>query len=253
MKKLKIFSIIALAVIIAGGSYLLYMFKFKEYDVADEEVKEIVEKEPYKVELPGGITILMDENGDVIEETTEGTEPGGNSGASNSNTQTVSGPTSTASNSNNASTPSQSTQSTGKGASSGNASSPKPSGSGTDSTLKSESVVTIMEKYRPAMEGLESQADTKINALVGRAKTEYSTKKANGESIDYGYFYNKYMAAAKDLEGNTDKVFNAVLKAVEKDLAANGHDQSQAKAMKKEYEAKKKARRDGILSKAMGN
>ena len=51
MKKLKIFSIIALVVIIAGGSYLLYMFKFKEYDVADEEVKEIVEKEPYKVEL----------------------------------------------------------------------------------------------------------------------------------------------------------------------------------------------------------
>ena len=250
MKKLKVFSIIALAVILAGGGYLLYLFNFKEYDVADEEVKEIVEKEPYKVELPGGITILMDENGEVIEETTEGTESGGNSEASNSNMQTVSGPTSTASNSNNASTPSQGN---GKSASSGITSSPKPSGSGTNSNLQSESVDTIMEKYRPAMEGLESQADSKINALVGRAKTEYSSKKANGESIDYGYFYNKYMAAAKDLEGNTDKVFNAVLKAVEKDLAANGHDQSQAKAMKKEYEAKKKARRDGILSQAMGN
>ncbi|MCM3356548.1 hypothetical protein [Psychrobacillus sp. MER TA 171] len=250
MKKLKVFSIIALAVIIAGGGYLLYLFNFKEYDVADEEVKEIVEKEPYKVELPGGITILMDENGEVVEETTEGTEPNGTTGTSDGDTQAVSGPASAASNSNNASTPSQST---GKTASSGTSSSPKPSVGGTDSTLQSESVDTIMEKYRPAMEGLESQADTKINALVGRAKTEYSTKKANGESIDYGYFYNKYMAAAKDLEGNTDKVFNAVLKAVEKDLAANGHDQSQAKAMKKEYEAKKKARRDGILSQVMGN
>ena len=250
MKKLKVFSLIVLIVILAGGGYLLYLFNFKEYDVADEEVKEIVEKEPYKVELPGGTTILMDENGEVIEETTESTESGGTTEASNSNNQAVSDPPSSASSSNSTS---NSTKETGKTASSGNTSSPKPSGSGTNSNLQSESVDTIMEKYRPAMEGLESQADSKINALVGRAKTEYSSKKANGESIDYGYFYNKYMAAAKDLEGNTDKVFNAVLKAVEKDLAANGHDQSEAKAMKKEYEAKKKARRDGILSQAMGN
>lgn len=48
MKKFKIFAIIVLVLIIAGGSYLLYMFKFKEYDVADEEVKEIVEKNHIK-------------------------------------------------------------------------------------------------------------------------------------------------------------------------------------------------------------
>ncbi|MEK4244508.1 hypothetical protein MKZ20_04085 [Psychrobacillus sp. FSL K6-2684] len=226
MKKLKIFAIIVLVLIIAGGSYLLYTFKFKEYDVADDEVKEIVEKEPYKVELPGGAAISMDENGEVIEEEGTSGETAGNNAVD------------------------------GNGESSNNVTGNDgaDNSSGTSSGSSNETTVAaIKEKYTPALEGLEDQADTKVNALIVKAKKEYVDKQANGEKINVGYFYNKYMAAAKDLEGNTDKVFDAVLNAVEKDLAANGFDKTEAKAMEEEYEAKKKARRDSILKKALGN
>ncbi|WP_342578083.1 hypothetical protein [Psychrobacillus sp. FSL K6-2843] len=233
MKKLKIFAIIVLVLIIAGGSYLLYTFKFKEYDVADDEVKEIVEKEPYKVELPGGATISMDENGEVIEEEGTSEETAGDN-AADGNESSGSG---------NGESPNNVTGNGGADNSSGTS-----SGSSNETT-----VAAIKEKYTPALEGLEDQADTKVNALIVKAKKEYVDKQANGEKINVGYFYNKYMAAAKDLEGNTDKVFDAVLNAVEKDLAANGFDKTEAKAMEEEYEAKKKARRDSILKKALGN
>ena len=226
MKKLKIFAIIVLVLIIAGGSYLLYTFKFKEYDVADDEVKEIVEKEPYKVELPGGAIISMDENGEVIEEEGTSGEAAGNNAVD------------------------------GNGESSNNVTGNDgaDNSSGTSSGSSNETTVSaIKENYTPALEGLENQADTKVNALIVKAKKEYVDKQANGEKINVGYFYNKYMAAAKDLEGNTDKVFDAVLNAVEKDLAANGFDKTEAKGMEEEYEAKKKARRDSILKKALGN
>ncbi|SFQ51457.1 hypothetical protein SAMN05421670_2394 [Psychrobacillus psychrotolerans] len=252
MKKFKIFLIVALVVILVGGGYLLYMFKFKEYDVADEEVTEIV-SEPYKVELPDGSTILIDENGEIIEETTEGNKITTSSANTNSNGGTTNGST----NSSNGQTSDQSTGSSGNtnNSSSNNTSSGnnKNTGSnaGNNNTNAPTTVASIKDKYRPSFEGLEAQADSKINALIGRAMSEYSTNKANGEGVDFGYFYNKYMSAANGLEANTDTIFNAVIGAVEKDLAANGYDKSYAQSFRDEYEATKKARRDSILSKAL--
>ncbi|TQR12705.1 hypothetical protein [Psychrobacillus soli] len=219
MKKLKIFLIVALVIILGAGGYLLYMFKFKEYDVADKEVSEIV-GDPYKVELPDGSTLVIDEKGEIVEET------------ATSEVNTV--------------------------ATSGEKLDGKTAEPGTDSTTNTSStekptVASIKDKYRPALEGLEAQADSKINALIGRAVSEYSGKKADGEKVDFGYFYNKYTAAAGDLEASTDTVFHAVLKAVEKDLAVNGYDKTYAQSFKDEYEATKKARRDGILKKALDN
>lgn len=252
MKKFKIFLIVALVVILVGGGYLLYMFKFKEYDVADEEVTEIV-SEPYKVELPDGSTILIDENGEIIEETTEGNKITTSSANTNSNGGTTNGST----NSSNGQTSDQSTGSSGNtnNSSSNNTSTGnnKNTGSnaGNNNTNAPTTVASIKDKYRPSFEGLEAQADSKINALIGRAMSEYSTNKANGEGVDFGYFYNKYMSAANGLEANTDTIFNAVIGAVEKDLAANGYDKSYAQSFRDEYEATKKARRDSILSKAL--
>lgn len=218
MKKFKVFLLVALVIVLGAGGYLLYMFQFKEYEVADETVKEIVE-EPYKVELPDGSTIVIDENGEVVIESATSEE--------GSNTETTAEP------------PSNST-SAGNGT------------TGTTTSTEEPTVVIIKDKYKPALEGLEGQADAKINALVGRAKSEYQDKQANGEKIDYGYFYNKYMSAANDLEANTDTTFDAVLNVVENDLAANGYDESYAQSFKEEYEATKKARRDSLLNKALG-
>lgn len=252
MKKLKIFLIVALVVILVGGGYLLYMFKFKEYDVADEEVTEIV-SEPYKVELPDGSTILIDENGEIIEETTEGNKIPTSAANTSSNSGTASD------GSTNSSNGQASDQSTGSSSNKNNSSSNNTtSGNNTNTgsnagsnTNAPTTVASIKDKYRPSFEGLEAQADSKINALIGRAMSEYSTNKANGEGVDFGYFYNKYMSAANGLEANTDTIFNAVIGAVEKDLAANGYDKSYAQSFRDEYEATKKARRDSILSKAL--
>ncbi|MFF2753490.1 hypothetical protein ACFVR1_06980 [Psychrobacillus sp. NPDC058041] len=228
-RKLKIFLLIALILILGAGSYILYELKFKTYDVADDEVTEIV-ADPYTVELPDGSKITIDENGNVIEEK-----------ASVLHTQTADNSTTN--------------ETTSSGISEGQASGQTLT-SGVSTTTNNESIKptvgSIKEKYIPAFTGLETQADSKINALVGRAKSEYLDKQAKGESINFGYFYNKYMAAAKDLEASTDKVFNGVLGAVEKDLTKNGFDKSYAQSFKTDYDAAKKARRDGILSKALG-
>ncbi|SER71271.1 hypothetical protein [Psychrobacillus sp. OK032] len=235
MKKLKIFFIVALVIILGAGGYLLYMFKFKEYDVADEEVSEIV-ADPYKVELPDGSTLIIDEQGEVVVEETGSSE-------NNTNTVTTSGSA-------------NSEKLAGKTAgSSTDLTSTENNTSGTTTTSSNEkpTVASIKDKYRPALEGLEAQADSKINALIGHAVSEYNGKKANGEKVDFGYFYNKYTAAAGNLEASTDTVFYAVIGAVEKDLAANGYDKSYAQNFKDEYEATKKARRDGILKKALGS
>ncbi|MDI2587678.1 hypothetical protein OR571_11275 [Psychrobacillus sp. NEAU-3TGS] len=237
MKKLKIFLIAALVIILAGGGYLLYMFKFKEYDVADEEVSEIV-ADPYKVELPDGTALVIDEQGKVVIGETEASDNNTNTSATSSptNEEKLGGKT--------AGTSTDSTSPVNNS-----------SGTGTSTTSSTEkpTVASIKDKYRPAFEGLEAQADTKINALIGRAVTEYNSKKASGEKVDFGYFYSKYTAAAGDLEASTDTVFHAVIGAVEKDLAANGYDKSYAQSFKDEYEATKKARRDGILKKALGS
>ena len=65
-KKLKIFLSVFVIILVAAGSYLLYTFKFKEYDVADEEVEQIV-KNPYEIELPDGTKLTLDEDGGVAD------------------------------------------------------------------------------------------------------------------------------------------------------------------------------------------
>lgn len=225
MKKLKIFLIVSVVILLGAGSYLLYMFKFKEYDVADESVAEIV-SEPYKVDLPDGGTILIGENGDIVE--------GNGVAEENTNTNSVS-------------------PSTQKETLAGKTAGPTPNSPSSNTSTTKPTVATLKEKYRPAFEGLQAQADAKINALVGRAVSEYNDKKSSGEGVDFAYFYSKYTTAANDLEASTDTIFQAVMQAVEKDLVANGFDKSYAQSFKDEYEATKKARRDSLLSKALEN
>jgi len=206
---------------LATAGTLLYFFKFKEYDVADEEVAQIIE-DPYAIEMPDGTTITVDANGDVVDSDGTASAPV-NEGTSSEGTSSGNKvPSSTTGDRNTAET------------------TPKPT------------VSSIKQKYVPTLENLQSQADSKLNTLVGHAKKEYSDKKANGESISYGYFYNKYVGAANGLEARTDAVFAGVIKAVEKDLVANGYDKSYSKNLVDDYNAKKKARKDSLLNKAMG-
>ena len=263
-KKLKIFLLSVLVIVLAAGGYLLYEFKFKEYDTADEEVSEIIE-EAYEVELPDGTIITMDKDGNIIEDTSKaggdktgsGTvaTTGSITGAEGSESEGDSTESNTASGSTNANGSTNSNGTAGSNGSSGSTSPSTNTGSTTKPSTTPEAEVTVASikaKYTPVFQGLEGQADAKINALIGRAKSEYQAKKANGESVNFGYFYNKYMDAASGLEANTDSIFNGVLSVVEKELQANGFDKSYAQSFKTEYEATKEARRSNIINKALG-
>jgi len=240
-KKLKIFLLILLIVILATAGTLLYFFKFKEYDVADEEVMKIIE-DPYTIEMPDGTTITLDENGDIVESAVNAEAPGteGTPSKGTSTDDSKADATATDTTKADGTTPDKKVPTSTTGNTNTNTNSPK------------STVGTIKQKYVPTLENLQSQADTKLNTLISHAKTEYTAKKANGESISYAYFYNKYVGAAEGLEANTDAVFKGVIKAVEKDLVTNGYDKSYAQNLVDEYNAAKKARRSSLLSKVTG-
>ncbi|PIC67972.1 hypothetical protein CSV78_04045 [Sporosarcina sp. P16a] len=272
-KKLKIFLLAIVALIMLGGGYLLYIFQFKEYEVADEEVDEIIEN-PYDIILPNGTKLVLEgeeQDGDQNTEQTSDSKSDNGDENSDGSTSTAAGDKNTSSSTagststgqvDSAKQPAKENvgSTTGTTTSTGDQSGKKdPAGSqaasgnaGSNQPAKKDSVAAIKQKYEPTVNNLQGQVDGKINSLISRAKNEYSTKKANGESIDYGYFYNKYMSAANSLESQTDAVFNGVVSSLEKDLQANGYDKSYSQSIRDEYAAQKKARRDSIMSKAMG-
>ncbi|WJY26432.1 hypothetical protein [Sporosarcina trichiuri] len=273
-KKLKIFLIAAIVIILAGGSYLLYEFKFKTYDVADEAVDEIID-EPYELDLPDGSTIGDEEagsgtgtedgtSGDSSDNSATSTGHDTAEGATGKGEQASGGTTTetkgkvTVSKNLAAASSSQSSSRVSKGqagqpssnAQKGQAGNSKPSGSNPQSGGKA-SVASIKAKYRPTLESLENQAAGRLNALVGRAKSEYAEKSKSGD-VSYGYFYNKYMGAARSMEAQTDGAFNTVMGALENELKANGYDKSYAQSFRSDYEARKKGLQSQLMNKALG-
>lgn len=276
MKKLK-YILIALAVIVLCiGGYLVYELKFKSYDTADPEVDALIE-ETYNVELPDGTVIVVDKEGNVVENKTSDSENNGvttasaqTSGTDKTNSDTTekdeeSGTGTT--NSGNGSSNSNSGQ-TGTSATSNNGSTGSNSGSNTNSNISQNpntntntagsntpaekvTVASIKAKYEGTFKSLESQSRARINSLISQAANEYSTKKSNGESISYGYFYKKYMGAAKGIESATDSTVNVVVGLVEKDLQKNGFDKSYAQSFKEEYNAMKESLRSEMMDKAL--
>ncbi|MHA6261284.1 hypothetical protein ACXYMX_15570 [Sporosarcina sp. CAU 1771] len=241
-KKLKIFLILFSVIILGGSGYLLYLFKFKQYDVADDEVSEIISV-PYEIELPDGSIFTVDPEGDVVE-ATKG-DKNSTSSESKEKIQGVAGTTtSTPSSSTNATPSTDSTSTPNKTPSTTTPSTPPPA--------EKPTVAVIKDKYRPVFQGLEAQADQKLNTLIGRAKGEYQQKKANGETIDFGYFFSKYNGAAKSLEANTDAAFYGILSALKKELTVYDYSNEHAKSFEEEYATTKKALREGLISKAMG-
>lgn len=278
-------------VILLGGSYVIYLLKFKEYDVADSEVTEIT-RETFNIELPDGSTIELDEDGNIVEsdasgntgstegggtESSTGTESSsseedtaGTSTSSNDGTTSSTGGSSTSSGSTSGSGGTTSTgengsssgngSSTGStGGSSGNEGSTGGSGSSNGSSTTTPppanvdrvTVASIKGKYEPVMSSLQGQASSRVDALVGRAYSEYQAKIANGESVNYAYFYNKYSSAAAELEGRTDKVFYQIVGVIENELKANNLAESHVQSFITQYEKEKEARRSALLDKAM--
>ncbi|RYI27901.1 hypothetical protein EVU96_15705 [Bacillus infantis] len=247
-----IFSVFLVLVIGAAGT-LFYFFKVKTYDVADEEIEELTESE-YDIVLPG-----EEENPDP-EEAAAGIEDGNSSVTADGDGQ-AEGTGQAERGSQTAGASSQTTGQSGaasgetdKGAAAHSEKEDNPDAADNhEPEQKKESEVTvagIKEKFRPSFENLQSQADSKINAIAGRAYSEYQEKKSNGESISFSYFYQKYSSAAEVLESKTDSAFSTIYSALEKDLKKNGFSASHAKSFEEEYESAKKSRETALLRKA---
>jgi hypothetical protein len=241
MKKFwKIFLSIILVLALTGGGTLYYFLKVKTYDVADEEVEEITQSE-YEILLPGEKEPVTISNGG---KKVVGTKDKSNSTSAEDNSNDdVSA--SNGSNSNPSSNDTSSNDSSKNNQSSG--------ASDQSSSKELEvTVASIKNLYRPTFESLESQANQKIDSLVSKAFNEYQTKKQNGESISFAYFYQKYSSAGSQLESQTDGAFHYIYKALEKELKNNGFSPSHAVSFKEEYEKAKNARESALLNKAKG-
>ncbi|MER2169286.1 MAG: hypothetical protein ABS938_01490 [Psychrobacillus psychrodurans] len=273
MKKLKYIFIALAVIVLCIGGYIVYELKFKSYDTADPEVDALIE-ETYNVELPDGTVIVVDKEGNIVENKTsdsqnngvttasaqtsstnensvstqddEGTETGttkSESSSSNSN----SGQTGTSANTNTGSN----TGSTGSNSNTNKNPNTNTNTGGSNTPAEKVTVASIKAKYEGTFKSLENQSRARMNSLISQAANEYSTKKSNGESISYGYFYKKYMGAAKGVESATDSTVNVVVGLVEKDLQKNGFDKSYAQSFKDEYNAMKESLRSEMMDKAL--
>ena len=220
-----ILSIVLILIVGAAGSGY-YLLKVKTYDVADKKVEEITKAE-YKIELPGETTAV----GPASDQNQQSPETAG-----------------TASESTSASTSGSQTGTSSKQM--GTSGSKAGTSHSTAAAAQKVTAQTIKAKYLPTFQSLESQANGRINSLVGAAMNEYSQKKANGESISVGYFFQKYSGAGRSLEGQTDAAFNYIYSALQNELKRNGFSPDSAKSLKASYEQSKKARETALLQQA---
>lgn len=272
MKKLKYIFIALAVIVLCIGGYIVYELKFKSYDTADPEVDALIE-ETYNVELPDGTTIVVDKEGNIVENKTSDSQ---NNGVTTASAQTSStneksdstqddekGTETGTTNNGNGSSNSNSGQ-TGTSASSNSSSNTGTTGSNSNANPNTNTntgelnkpaekvtVASIKAKYEGTFKSLENQSRARINSLISQAANEYSTKKSNGESISYGYFYKKYMGAANGIESATDSTVNVVVGLVEKDLQKNGFDKSYAQSFKEDYNAMKESLRSEMMDKAL--
>ncbi|WNS75193.1 hypothetical protein RRV45_20330 [Bacillus sp. DTU_2020_1000418_1_SI_GHA_SEK_038] len=227
MKKWKIVLISLVVILLCGAGAAYYFINIKEYDVADEEVNELTDTE-YKVEIP--TLEEIESNEETVDEDEKG------NGASTSSTES-SFESANSNDDNSTGTQQKTTTNSSK------TSEKTPTGT--------VSVESIKKRYEYAFAQLEDQATGRVDALIGRAYSEYSGKKGNGEEISFSYFYVKYSNAGKSLEAKTDEAFNAVYSQLQKELKASGYSVEHAEEYRQAYNKAKEARRSAIMKKAM--
>jgi|GEM_PF-2123797 len=260
-KKLKWFLLSFLVIVLAVGGYILYEFKFKTYDVADKQVDAIVD-EGFTLALPDGTEMKVDAKGKIQDEIVSGQFKLENEDvyvviennrivkvidvSGQEITHNTVKPNLTVEKKNN-----QVVVLTEEGSKI----TVKPGKPGvTESKPEPEqkpTVASIKGKYASSFSALQSQAESKLYGLVGLAQEEYSSKKGKGESVSFGYFYNKYMGAASGMEASTDAAFESLMAVVESDLENNGFNKSYAASFRTEYEATKESLRSQLYNKAL--
>jgi ABC-type cobalt transport system substrate-binding protein len=237
-----------LVIILATAGTIYYFLNVKTYDIADEEIKEIVESD-FDIVLPGEENSLPSNNDENSNSNDSNGDTKSNETESDSENSSANGVTSN-------SIDNKSSESTGNSQTDTNKSDkntttkPNSNNQPNKNTTPTKTVKQIKDLYRPVFKSLQSQANGKVDSLVSRAIGEYRAQQSNGESISYSYFYQKYSSAGKELEAKTDDTFNYIYTALENELKSNGYSTSHAKDFRDQYEVSKKERESQLLSKA---
>lgn len=233
-------------VLICSAGYLIYLFGFKDYNVADAEVDSLT-KEEYVIELADGSRIILDAHGNLIRHLQ------GNDEAVQTEKFREGMPYSETTDPEVASVSSENGQQTKEQQKS---SKEKAEAKKAKNDKKSKGAKLtekeVRQNYEPAIADIERQANASLNNLISIAKNEYFEMEANDQKISYPYFYNKYSSAASKLEKRTDEVFYGLMAMMKKDLKANGLPDSLPKSLSKEYENRKDKLRRDILKETAG-
>ena len=257
LSKLKWFLFSASIVILVIVGYLVYEFKFKTYEVADNQVAAIID-DGFLLNFPDGTIVQLGADGKVLNEMVSGQFKIENEDTyvlieNNRITKVMDAnggeiehttirPNLTVE---------KQDEDIDVVTENGDKVTLIPGQPEKVPTEQKPTVASIKQKYTPLFQNLQSQAESKVSSLIGRAQAEYSSKKMNGESVSFGYFYNKYMGAASGLEASTDAAFENLLAAVEQDLENNGFNKSYAASFRNEYSASKEALRSELYKKAL--
>jgi hypothetical protein len=240
-----------LVVMLATAGTIYYFLNVKTYDIADEEIEEIVESD-FDIILPGKVDSIQPTN----DEQRNSKDSNGNTKSTETNSGSENSDTIEESSNSIEETGEKSSDSTDKTPTeeSVNNANSKPNNNNhpnkNATPVIEVTVKQIKDLYRPVFKSLQSQANGKIDSLVSRAIGEYRSQQSEGQSISYSYFYQKYSSAGRELEAKTDDAFNYIYKALENELKENGYSTTHAKDFRDQYEVSKKERESLLLAKA---
>lgn len=225
-RRLIILSSIVLALIAVSGGYLLYIFQFKEYNIADNQIDRILEH-PYHIVLPNGTRLVVDHTGGKVNKEYPEKESKGRKEFSSNPDKLDS---------------KENSRSTHK------AFSPTTVDSISRKYPDRVTVAQIKDKYASVITNFHKQTDDKYYEMIEHAKNEYVTK---GKNVSYAYRYTKYKSAVEALELQSDSIFNEIMNSLEKGLESNGYHKAYSNSFQDEYQEKKKLRRDRVQSEAV--
>ena len=94
----------------------------------------------------------------------------------------------------------------------------------------------IKEPYETRFEKLQTEALEEVSNLIEVAIDDYRTKKSNGETISYLYFFQTYYPQVKQLESTIDDTFLQKFTQLEEELAYYGYSPEKAAKFKEQFE-----------------
>lgn len=105
---------------------------------------------------------------------------------------------------------------------------------------------SIINEYNIQFENLKAAFEGELDALIGQGVKEY--KEGN---LSTSQLASRYLSTGAKLEKISDDKFNSVLKNMEKELKANGHDTSIVKEVKSYYNSFKESKKSDLIGRGM--